>query len=180
MFNLDFFRRSSLMGTTLRAAPSKSYAFSTNYYACIAMPTWPRCAPPILCWPWPPYPFDGHNVLKRTKISTSEKPTILHGGSLIRLKPVRKFDVWKAISATFSVYLGECSHLPCLQPLWSKLFVHIKTHWLSNKLKVELISSNGKTRWYTFWLWWYKRCTVREPMRFETVLCVIHYGKYMC
>ena len=43
------------MGTTLRAAPSKSYAFSTNYHACIAMPTWPRCAPPILCWPWPPY-----------------------------------------------------------------------------------------------------------------------------
>ena len=42
-------------GTTLRAAPSKSYAFSTNYHACIAMPTWPRCAPPILCWPWPPY-----------------------------------------------------------------------------------------------------------------------------
>ena len=51
----EFFRRSSLMGTTLRAAPSKSYAFSTNYHACIAMPTWPRCAPPILCWPWPPY-----------------------------------------------------------------------------------------------------------------------------
>ena len=43
------------MGITLRAAPSKSYAFSTNYHACIAMPTWPRCEPPILCWPWPPY-----------------------------------------------------------------------------------------------------------------------------
>ena len=43
------------MGTTLRAAPSKGYAFSTNYHACIAMPTWPRCAPPILFWPWPPY-----------------------------------------------------------------------------------------------------------------------------
>ena len=57
----DFFRRSSLMGTTLRAAPSKSYAFSTNYHACIAMPTWPRCAPPILCWPWPPY-----NLLSRS------------------------------------------------------------------------------------------------------------------
>ena len=27
------------------------------------------------------YPFDGHNVLKRTKISTSEKPTIPHGGT---------------------------------------------------------------------------------------------------
>ena len=49
------------MGTTLRAAPSKSYNFSTNYHACIAMPTWPRCAPPILCWPWPPY-----NLLPRS------------------------------------------------------------------------------------------------------------------
>ena len=45
---------------TLRAAPSKNYAFSTNYHACIAMPTWLRCAPPILCWPWPPY-----NLLRR-------------------------------------------------------------------------------------------------------------------
>ena len=58
---LLFFCRSSLMGTTLRATPSKSYAFSTNYHACIAMPTWPRCAPPILCWPWPPY-----NLLPRS------------------------------------------------------------------------------------------------------------------
>ena len=37
---LPCFRRSSLMGTTLRAAPSKNYAFSTiNDHACIAMPT---------------------------------------------------------------------------------------------------------------------------------------------
>ena len=50
-------RLSRIRGTTLRAAPSKNYAFSTNYHACIAMPTWPRCAPPILCWPWPPYNF---------------------------------------------------------------------------------------------------------------------------
>ena len=54
-------RPSRFRGTTLRAAPSKNYAFSTNYlprscltHACIAMPTWPRCAPSILCWPWPP------------------------------------------------------------------------------------------------------------------------------
>ena len=39
VFNLDFCLQSSLMGTTLCAAPSKSYAFSTNYHACIAMPT---------------------------------------------------------------------------------------------------------------------------------------------
>ena len=55
MFNLDFLRRSSLMGTTLRAVPSKSHAFSTNYHTCIAMPTWHRCAPPILFWHWPPF-----------------------------------------------------------------------------------------------------------------------------
>ena len=52
---LPSFRPSRFRGTTLCPAPSKSYAFSTNYHACIAMPTWPRCAPPILCWPWPPY-----------------------------------------------------------------------------------------------------------------------------
>ena len=26
-----------------------------NYHAQIALPTWNRCAPPILFWPWPPY-----------------------------------------------------------------------------------------------------------------------------
>ena len=51
----NFLLRSSLMGTTLCAASSKSYAFSINYHACIVMPTWRRCAPPILFWPWPPY-----------------------------------------------------------------------------------------------------------------------------
>ena len=56
-----FLCRSSLMGTTLRAAPSKSYTFSTNYHACIALPTWHRCAPTILFWPWPP-----HNLLPRS------------------------------------------------------------------------------------------------------------------
>ena len=55
VLNLDFLCRSSLMGTTLCAVPSTSYAFSTNYHACIAMPTRRRCAPPILFWPWPPY-----------------------------------------------------------------------------------------------------------------------------
>ena len=55
MFNLDCFRRSLLIGTTLRAMPSKSHAFSTNYHTCIAIPTWHRCAPPILFWHWPPF-----------------------------------------------------------------------------------------------------------------------------
>ena len=44
-----------IRGTTLRAAPNKSYSVSTNYYACIAMPTWFRCAPPILFGTWSPY-----------------------------------------------------------------------------------------------------------------------------
>ena len=63
MFNLDFLCQFLLIGTTLRAAPSKIHAFSTNYHTCIAMPTWPtgRCAPPILFWPWPPY-----NLLPRS------------------------------------------------------------------------------------------------------------------
>ena len=61
MFNLDFLHRSSLMGTTLLAAPSKSYAFSTNYHACIALPRSRRCVLPILFWPWPPY-----NLLPRS------------------------------------------------------------------------------------------------------------------
>ena len=43
------------MGTTLCAAHSKSYGFSTNYHACMAKPTWCRCAPPILFCPWPPF-----------------------------------------------------------------------------------------------------------------------------
>ena len=54
-------RPSHFRGTTLRAAPSKRYAFSTKYHACIAMPTWRRCAPHILFWPWPPY-----NLLQRS------------------------------------------------------------------------------------------------------------------
>ena len=52
---LGFVRRSSLMGTTFRAAPCKRYAFSTHYNTCITQPTWCRCVPPILCWPWPAF-----------------------------------------------------------------------------------------------------------------------------
>ena len=97
---------------------------------------------------WQTCPFDGHNVLKRTKISTSEKQTILHGGTSDTFKTGTKIRCLKSHS-NISIYLGECSHF---QPLWSKLFVRIKTHWLSNKLNMELISSNEKTRWYTLWL----------------------------
>ena len=32
MYNLDLFRRLSLMGTTLCAAPNNLYAISTNYH----------------------------------------------------------------------------------------------------------------------------------------------------
>ena len=52
---------SHIRGSTLRAAPSKIHAISTNDHECIAMPKWPRCAPPILFWPWPPY-----NLLMRS------------------------------------------------------------------------------------------------------------------
>ena len=58
VFHFDFLRWSSLimlMSTTLSAALSKSYAFSTKYHICIAMPTWCTCAPHILFWPWPPF-----------------------------------------------------------------------------------------------------------------------------
>ena len=56
MFDLDFFHRgSSLMGTTVRAVPSKRYVFSTNYQLCIAIPTWFRCSPPILFWNLPTF-----------------------------------------------------------------------------------------------------------------------------
>ena len=52
----DFFRRSLLMGVPLCVQrPGSKSTFSTNYHACIALPTWHRCAPPILFWPWPPY-----------------------------------------------------------------------------------------------------------------------------
>ena len=55
--NLDLLRRSSLTGTILRAALSKGYAILTSYHTCIciALPTWCRCVPPILYWPWPPF-----------------------------------------------------------------------------------------------------------------------------
>ena len=59
------------------------------------------------------YPFDGHNVLKRTKISTSEKPTIPHGGTSDTFKTGTKIRCLNSHS-DISVYLGECSHL---QPL---------------------------------------------------------------
>ena len=39
MYNLDFFSRFSLMGTTLCAAPNNLYAILTNYHVYIAMPT---------------------------------------------------------------------------------------------------------------------------------------------
>ena len=38
-FNVDFLLQFSLMGTTVRAAPSKNYVYSTDYHVYIAMPT---------------------------------------------------------------------------------------------------------------------------------------------
>ena len=99
MFNLDFLRRSSLMGTTLCTAPSKSYAFSTNYHACIAMPTWPRCAPPILFSPWPPY-----NLLPRLCLTCSFFVDSHWWVPLCVLHPQSY-----AISTNYHVYM-QCPH----------------------------------------------------------------------
>ena len=41
-------------GVPLCVHHRKHYAFSTNYHVCIAIPTWYRCALPILFWPWSP------------------------------------------------------------------------------------------------------------------------------
>ena len=38
---------------------------ATNYHTCIAMPTWRRCSPPILFWPWPLY-----NLLPRSCLTS--------------------------------------------------------------------------------------------------------------
>ena len=66
------FRPSHFRYTTLRAAPSKNYAFATNYHACIAMPTWRRCAPPITFWPWPPY-----NLLPRSCLTFLRRSSLM-------------------------------------------------------------------------------------------------------
>ena len=42
------------------SAKQKSYAFSTHYHACIAIPTWHRCAYPIFC-----FDIDLHSLLTR-------------------------------------------------------------------------------------------------------------------
>ena len=45
MYNFKCFRRFSLMGTTLCAAPNNLYAISKNYHVYIAMPTLYTCTP---------------------------------------------------------------------------------------------------------------------------------------
>ena len=37
------------------SAKKNLWLYSTHYDACMEMPTWCRCAPPILLWPWPPF-----------------------------------------------------------------------------------------------------------------------------
>ena len=92
-----FFRRSSLMGTTLRAAPSKSYAFLTNYHACIAMPTWSRCVPPILCWPWPPY-----NLLPRSCLTWNFFRRSSPMGTTLRAAPSKGY----ALLTNYHAYIA--------------------------------------------------------------------------
>ena len=108
VFNLYFCLQSSLMGTTLCAAPSKSYAFSTNYHVCIAMPTWPRCAPPILCWPWPPY-----NLLPRSCLTWIFFSRSSLMGTTLRAAPSKSY--------AFSTNYHACIAMPtwprCASPI---------------------------------------------------------------
>ena len=97
MFNLEFLLWSSLMGTTLRAAPSKNYAFSTNHHACIAMPTWRRCTPHVVFWHWPPY-----NLLPRSCI-TLFSSSILTDGYHFACSAQQKlclFNKWSCMHCT--------------------------------------------------------------------------------
>ena len=52
MLSTYFLHQSSLRGTILCAATSKSYKISTNYHACIVMLTWCRCDLLFLFWTW--------------------------------------------------------------------------------------------------------------------------------
>ena len=83
------------------------YCIYTNHFVTLCLICAPTHLKNLL------YPFDGHNVLKRTKVSTSEKPTILHGGTSDTFKTGTKIRCLNSHS-DISVYLGECSHL---QPL---------------------------------------------------------------
>ena len=92
--------RSSLRGTTLCAAPSKSYNFSANYQACMAIPTWCRCAPPILFWLWPSF-----NVFPRSCL-TWIFLIDLHWGVPPRVhRPEKAMPFWQII-----MYVLQCLH----------------------------------------------------------------------
>ena len=65
MFNLDFFFSSILIDWYHFACSAQlKLCFLANYHGCIALPTWHRCAPPILFWPWPSY-----NLLLRSYLT---------------------------------------------------------------------------------------------------------------
>ena len=89
--------------------PAKNYAFSTNYHACIAMPTWRRCAPPILFWPWPPY-----NLLPRSCLTW----IFFRWSSLM----VNTLCAVPSKGYAFSTNYHACIALPtwcrCAPPLW--------------------------------------------------------------
>ena len=69
---------SHIRSATFHATPHKNYAFSTNYHACIAMPTWRRYAPSILIWPLPPY-----NLL----------PSLCITSAILNAEPNKLYDI---------------------------------------------------------------------------------------
>ena len=97
VFNLDFFSSILTDGYHFASAPSKNYAFSTNFHACIAMPTWPRCASPILCWPWPPY-----NLLPRLCLTWDLFCRSSLMGTTLRAAPSRIY----AVSTNYHAYIA--------------------------------------------------------------------------
>ena len=61
VFNFDWFLPSIFTDGYHFACSAQQKLCLFNKLSYIAMPTWPRCAPSILCWPWPPY-----NLLPRS------------------------------------------------------------------------------------------------------------------
>ena len=79
MYNLDFLRRFSLMGTTLCAVPNNLSAILTNYHVFFAMPTWYTCtSTPILFWHMPHLELQARNI----PVPTGACLTLYYAGHL--------------------------------------------------------------------------------------------------
>ena len=107
MFNMHFLDGCSLGGTTLCAAPNKCYDFSTNYHACMAMPTLCRWAPPILLWPWPPF-----NLFPRSCLTWIFLMDVLWGVPLCVQRPTNAMTFQQSI-----MHVWQCLH--CVDVWWA-------------------------------------------------------------